>query len=126
MTKVHTEHQPITFDTVREIVSAMAEVEEGTSYGTPAFKVRRRLLARLKEDGETLVVPCSFTDRDFLVQAEPEVFFFTDHYRDYELILIRLPMVGRAQLQDMLDRAWKIVWKQGPVKTRKAKRAKLG
>jgi hypothetical protein len=113
--------QPLTFDTVREIALTMPDVEESTSYGTPAMKVHGRLLTRLKEDGESIVVPCSFVDRDFLVQAEPEVFFFTDHYRDYELILIRLATVGREQLQDRLERAYQIARKQGPVKTRASK-----
>ena len=122
MKKPNESQAPITFDTVREIALAMADAEEGTSYGTSAIKVRGRLLARLKEDGVTIVVPCSFLDRDFLMQAEPEVFFFTDHYRDSELILIRLSTVGREQLQDMLGRAWKHVWSQGPVKKRIRKR----
>lgn len=46
----------MTFDEVRQIVLAWRGVEEGTSYGTPALKVRRKMLARLREDGDTLVV----------------------------------------------------------------------
>jgi len=36
---------------------ALPEVELSTSYGTPALKVRGKLIARLKEDGESIVVP---------------------------------------------------------------------
>jgi hypothetical protein len=42
----------VTFDDVRKIALAWPEVEDGTSYGTPALKVRKKLLARLKEDEE--------------------------------------------------------------------------
>lgn len=42
----------MTFDDVRRISLAWPEVEDGTSYGTPALKVRKKLLARLKEDGD--------------------------------------------------------------------------
>ena len=33
------------FETVRELALGLPEVEEATSYGTPAFKVRRKLVA---------------------------------------------------------------------------------
>ena len=45
----HREREPVTFQTVRELSLALPEVEEGTSYGTLAFKVRGKLMARLKE-----------------------------------------------------------------------------
>lgn len=41
-----------TFDTVREIALSLPGVEEGTSYGTAAFRVRGKFLARLREGGE--------------------------------------------------------------------------
>ena len=37
---------------------------EGTSYGTPALKVRDKMFARLREDGETLVVWTDFLERE--------------------------------------------------------------
>jgi hypothetical protein len=53
----HGETCAVTFDDVRRIALAWPEVEDGTSYGTPALKVRKKLLARLKEDGHSLVMP---------------------------------------------------------------------
>ena len=46
----------MTFDDVRAIALKWPEVTDGTSYGTPALKVRGKLLTRLKEDGESLVL----------------------------------------------------------------------
>ena len=43
----------MTFDDVRKFALLWAEVEDGISYGTPALKVRKKMLARLKEDGES-------------------------------------------------------------------------
>lgn len=42
--------------TVRRLALALPGVEEGPCYGTPGFRVKGRFLARLWEDGETLVV----------------------------------------------------------------------
>ena len=86
------------FDDVRKIALAWPEVEDGTSYGTPALKVRKKLLVRLKEDGDSLVMPGVPQDeRDMLVERAPKVFYFTDHYRDYPMVLIRLSKAKRAR-----------------------------
>jgi hypothetical protein len=63
-----TQHATVTCETVREIALALPGVEEGTSYGTPAFRVRGKFLARLREDGETLVVKCDYPERDFRIE----------------------------------------------------------
>ena len=44
------------WETVERLGSELPEVEAGTSYRTPALKVRGKMFARLREDGETLVV----------------------------------------------------------------------
>jgi hypothetical protein len=86
-----------TFDDVRELALAWPEVD-GTSYGTPTLKVRKKVLARLKEDGDSLVVPGVPADeRDMLVENQPDAFYFTDHYRDYPIVLIRLSKAKRAR-----------------------------
>ena len=46
----------MTFDDIRKLALGWSEVEDGTSYGTPALKVRNKLLVRLKEDGDSLVM----------------------------------------------------------------------
>jgi len=98
----------MTFDDVRRIVLAWPEVEDGSSYGTPALKIRKKLLARLKEDGDSLVMPGVPRDeREMLVESEPTVFYFTDHYRDYPTVLIRLSKARRATVEPFLRRRWR-------------------
>jgi hypothetical protein len=84
-------------------------VEPGTSYGTPALHVRKKLLARLREDAETVAVRVDFLDRDVLLEADPAAFFLTDHYRAYPWILIRLASARHASALDVLERAWRAV-----------------
>ena len=97
----------MTFDDVRSIALLWPEVEDGTAYGTPALKVRKKLLARLKEDGDSLVMPgVPFEERDMLVESQPRVFYFTDHYRDYPMVLIRLSKAKRATVEPLLRRQW--------------------
>jgi len=96
----------VSFATAREIARMLPGVEESTSYGTPALKVKGKLFARLKEDGETLVVKVALEARDALVAARPGVFFVTDHYRAYPFMLVRLATVKRAELAQLLEDAW--------------------
>ena len=63
-------------------------VELGTSYGTPAIKVKGKLMARLRSEAEGgLAIRCDFVERQMLLQAAPEAFFLTPHYQDYPMIL---------------------------------------
>lgn len=92
----------MTFEAVRQIALALEAVEEGTSYGTPAFKVRGALIARLRPDIDALVVRMGFAEREELIAADPETYFITDHYLNYEWILIRLARVEADALRDLL------------------------
>jgi hypothetical protein len=98
----------MTFDDVRKIALAWPEVEDGTSYGTPALKVRKKLLTRLREDGDSLVMPgVPIDERTMLVESRPKVFYFTDHYKDYPYVLIRLSKARRATVEPLLRRQWR-------------------
>ena len=98
----------INYDEVRDLALNLPAVEEGTSYGTPALKVRGKLMARLKEDGQTLVLRTTLADRARLLSAAPDVFYLTDHYVNYPWILIRLSQIDRTFLRELLAEAWRL------------------
>jgi hypothetical protein len=98
---------PVTLDTVRRLALALPAVEEGLSYGTPAFRVRGKLFARLREDGDSLVVKIDFDEREILMLADPQTFYITDHYRNYPAMLVRLSVVRPAVLRGLLEDAWR-------------------
>lgn len=97
----------VTHATLRRLALALPGAEEGTSYGTPAWKVRGKLFARLREDGDDLVVKVDFDERDLLMKAKPEVFHITDHYAGYEMLLVRLSAVDEAELAERLASSWR-------------------
>lgn len=99
----------VTVVTVRRLALALPGVEEGISYGTPAFRLRRVMLARLREDGESLVIKVDRLEREMLMAADPQAFFITDHYRDYPLMLVRLAAVRSDVLRELLEQAWRSV-----------------
>jgi hypothetical protein len=99
----------VTFQTFAAVGRKLPEVEISTSYGTPALKVRGKLLARLHQDGDAVVLRTTLLDRQILMQADPESFFITEHYQNYPLVLVRLATVQRSALPDLLERAWREV-----------------
>jgi hypothetical protein len=98
---------PVTWDSVRAIMQRFPGAVEGTSYGTPAFHVRRKFLLRLREDDETLAVRCDFEERDARMAAAPKAFFITEHYRAYPAVCVRLSAVKESDLRAVLEQAWR-------------------
>jgi hypothetical protein len=99
---------PVTFEMVRMLALALPKAEEGTSYGTPAFRVGGTLFVRLHEDGESLVIKIDKNERSMRIKAEPETFYITDHYLNYPWILVRLASVDANDLRDLLEEAWRL------------------
>ena len=99
--------QPVFIDLVRELALALPAAEERLSYGTPAFFVRGTLFARMREDGETLVVKVDLDQRDAMIEAAPAIFLVTPHYQGHPLVLVRLAAIDRAMLHDVLIAAWR-------------------
>ena len=110
----------MTFEDVRKVALALEGVEEGTSYGTAAFKVRGKLVARLREDGETLVVGMDFDQREELLAADPDIYYLTDHYLNYPWVLVRLPRVHPDALRDLLGGALRRAGRVAPAPRRRS------
>jgi len=111
--KTSKKHDTIDFDTVRKIGLALPGVEESTAYGSPALKVRGKLLAcvpvnRSAEPG-SLAVRVDFDNRAELLAAAPDVYYVTDHYLNYNAVLVRLSRVTPDVLRDLLGMAHKFV-----------------
>ena len=118
----------IDFDTVRTIALALADVEESTTYGSPALKVRGKLLAciaihRSAEPG-SLAVRIDFDRRADLMAAAPDVYYLTDHYVNYPVVLVRLSRIHSDTLRDLLGMAWRFVTTKGPGGQRTSRKQK--
>ncbi len=94
---------------VRRIALSLPEVVERPSYGTPGWRVKDRLFARMRDDGTVLVAfVADEEDKAALIAGEPQVFFTTPHYDGYAIVLVRLSEVGDAQLRELLVDAWRV------------------
>ena len=117
----------IDFDTVRELGRGLADVEEGTVYGSPALKVRGKMFAciaihKSAEPG-TLAVRIDFDRRDELIAADPDTYYLKEHYVNYPCVLVRLNRVHPDALRELLLMGWRFVSASGRTRTpRRARR----
>jgi hypothetical protein len=112
------------YDRFLRIALAMPAAEAATSHGTPAVKVKGKLLSRWRAEAEgALAIRCDFLDRQILLLAQPEVFFLTDHYSDYPMILMRVDKASREAMTAAVERAWRLVAPEKLVRLRDETRA---
>lgn len=98
------------FARVVKLAKALPGVEESRSYGTPALKVKGKILARLRSEAEGgLAIRCDFPEREALVDADPKTFYITDHYADWPMVLINLDNVLWDTMPGILEDAWRLV-----------------
>lgn len=99
--------QPATWENVREIASALPGAEEGSSYGTPAFFVRKKLFVRFHQSGESIVILIHMNEREALMRINPETFYITDHYLNGPMMLVRLSTVKPVELRNLIEESWR-------------------
>src|ERR1700727_2356915 len=103
----------VDFNTVRSIGLALPGVKDAVAYGVLALKVHGKLLAcvprhRSAEPG-SLVVRIGFDDRTALIAEAPKVYYVTDHYFEYNSVLVRLSRITPDVLRDILGMAYRFV-----------------
>lgn len=103
----------ISFEMVRELALTLPDVEDGTTYGSPALKVRGKMFACLAShrsaEPSSLVVRIDFDRREELLAEDPYTYYLTDHYVSYPVVLVRLTRVHRDALRGLLLMAWRTV-----------------
>ena len=97
------------WDDVRALALALPEVEESTSWGKLAFRVRGKWFAgegSHKEGEGAVVLRCDGDERPLMLAARPDVFWVTPHYHDPRYVLVRVDAIDRDELAERLADAW--------------------
>ena len=98
----------MTLEEMREIALSFPGATEGTSYGRPSFLVNRKFFTRLRaEDNSLVLLEVPFDEREMLIEAEPQTFHFTAHYKDYPSVLARLDSLHPGSFRAFLERRWR-------------------
>jgi hypothetical protein len=96
------------FDLVQSVALSLPGVEASTKYdGSPVLKVAGCFMAGLaghaSAEPDSLVVRVEVEQRDWLLTDAPDIYYVTDYYRPYPIVLARLARLDRAALHDLLS-----------------------
>jgi len=97
---------PVAWSDVCKLGEQFPGVEQSTSFGRPALKVKGKFLILIRDE-EHLVVHIDKESRELVMAADSEAFYITDHYKNYPAMLIRIAKVTKAQLHELLEQAWR-------------------
>jgi hypothetical protein len=87
----------------RKIMLAIPGTDERLWFNKPSVFLHDRFLSKVhdKEEAVTLQVG-SMEMRDMMLEAEPKLFYITDHYRKFPFVLIRLSALTKSALKEIL------------------------
>ena len=94
---------PLTRTEALKVALSFPDASEGPYFNKPAVFVGETFLTRVhtKEDAMVLAIG-SMEMRDMMLEAEPKLFYITDHYRKFPFVLVRLSVLTAKTLKEML------------------------
>ena len=76
----------------------------------PSFLLNGHFLARFRDEDTVLVLQlATIGEREVLMELDPGAFFYTEHYRNYPAVLVRLAEVAAPLLTDVVTESWRRV-----------------
>ncbi len=94
---------------VRRVAAGLPGASEQLSYGMPGFRVGDRLFARIRDEGDVLLVWCAgLEEKQELIAAEPVKFFTTPHYDGHPTVLVRFSAIDVAELAELMIESWRL------------------
>jgi hypothetical protein len=95
---------PLTRAEARKIALAVEGATEGPYFGKPAVFVAEKFLTRVHTKEEAVVLNIgSMEMRDVMLEAEPKLFYITDHYKSFPYLLARLSKLDKTTLKELLN-----------------------
>jgi hypothetical protein len=116
---------PLTKTEAWKIILSLPGAQERLWFHQPSGFIHDRFLAKVhhKEPAVTLQVG-SMEMRDMMLEAEPALFYITDHYRKFPFVLIRLSALTKTILKEILTGRAKQLAEMPPPKRAAKKPAK--
>ncbi|MDP3855029.1 MmcQ/YjbR family DNA-binding protein [Phenylobacterium sp.] len=97
----------MTPDALRSVALALPGTDEGFNMGSVVFKVNGKVLCRLLSDDVAMFTGVGFDEREMLMEARPDVFHITPHYRDYPGMLVNLGPLDPVECASFLEKRWR-------------------
>jgi hypothetical protein len=117
---------PLTYERLREFALSLGlpNVEDSVSWGQPNLKAHGKMWVWWSPKEDAPVFKTTFEEREFLIEVDPDTFFFTPHYKSWPLILARPDKVDLDWVRANLIRTWRLQAKKTFLKAWDTQQAK--
>ena len=92
----------------QRLTAHLAGVETAPHHGKPWLKVGGKTLAGPCREPGALAVHCPLELKDALIEARPDIYFDTDHFRGWPGVLVRMDSIDDETLAARLEAAWEM------------------
>ena len=87
----------------RKIMLAMKGASEAPYFGKPAVFYAESFVGRVHDKEEAVALRVGTIEmRDVMLEAEPRLFYITDHYKPWPMLLARLKELDRTTLKELV------------------------
>jgi len=94
---------PIKRDEAWKLALSIPGSEERPWFHKPSVFIHDRFLTKVHEKEDAMVLQVgSMEMRDMMLEAEPTLFYITDHYRNFPFVLARLKALTPKVLKEIL------------------------
>jgi hypothetical protein len=92
---------------VCRLASELPEVQEGRTFGARALRVRGSIVARLRDDKESILLKVDPAARVELCAARPDTFAVTADSEQFAMVAVRLANVEVDEMRVLLRDSWR-------------------
>ena len=107
----------VTSADARNLLAALPDAADESGDGRLIFSIHKRGFAWtfMQRDTpkqkrwpniEVLAISCTLEQKEFLLEAAPDIYFDDAHYRGYPAILTRLPAISEEELAHRLNEGY--------------------
>ena len=101
----------------RKIMLSVQGTSEGPYFGKPSVFYGEAFVGRVHDKEEAVALRVGTIEmRDVMLEAEPRLFYITDHYKPWPMLLARLKTLDRATLREL------VLARMGEIETRQKKK----
>jgi len=117
-------HDPLS--RVRAFAMKLPGVEEGSTFGYPAFKVGGKTFAWFPKKKEveprSVGIRMSILEREFRIAGNPEAYYVTPHYIDHTSVLARVDKLSAEALRELLESGHEFMTRTAGAKRKRSPR----
>jgi hypothetical protein len=95
-------------DTVRRFALALPEAVEQETWGTPTFRVRRKIFVMFSDDQREAWIKSTHDEQRALTQMNPDTFFVPPYVGPSGWIGVRVRTVDRDEMRELITEAWRL------------------